>query len=123
MTVFYHEPPEGMSEETRELHRGIATIIEELEAADWYQQRMDLTNDPELAAIVEHNRNEELEHMAMGLEWLRRKMPVLDDMLRTYLFTSAPTLEVEEQAETEEGGESKQTAAEDRGDLKIGGSV
>lgn len=123
MTVHYHEPPENMSEETREIHRGIASVVEELEAVDWYHQRMDLTNDPELAAIAEHNRDEEVEHAAMSLEWLRRRMPVFDEMLRTYLFTSAPITEVEEQAEAGEDGGGETEGASGNPDLGIGGGA
>jgi uncharacterized protein len=81
MSTAYHEP--NLSEHARDLHRALASTIEELEAIDWYQQRIDATNDEALAAILAHNRDEEIEHMAMGLEWLRRKMPVMDEMLRT----------------------------------------
>lgn len=82
----YHEPFELLSEETREITRAIKSLIEELEAVDWYNQRVDVTKDEELKAILAHNRDEEIEHAAMALEWLRRKMPVLDEELKENLF-------------------------------------
>ncbi|HVU73491.1 MAG TPA: encapsulin-associated ferritin-like protein [Mycobacteriales bacterium] len=80
-------------------HRAIASIMEELEAVDWYDQRVAATSDPELAAILAHNRDEEKEHAAMTLEWLRRRDAKLDEHLRTYLFTEGSILAIEEQAE------------------------
>jgi ferritin-like protein len=79
-------------------HRAITSIQEELEAVDWYDQRVDAALDPELKAILAHNRDEEKEHAAMMLEWLRRQDPVLDAQLRTYLWTTGPVTEVEESA-------------------------
>ncbi|TVS09143.1 MAG: ferritin [Planctomycetaceae bacterium] len=92
----YHEPVSELSASTRSLHRALATVIEELEAVDWYQQRADVATDEELRAIMIHNRDEELEHAAMGLEWLRRRVPKMDEMLRTYLFTEQPIVAIEE---------------------------
>ena len=83
----YHEPIEELSDETRDMHRAITSLMEELEAVDWYNQRVDACNDPELKAILEHNRDEEKEHAAMVLEWIRRKDVVLDKELKDYLFT------------------------------------
>jgi ferritin-like protein len=83
-------------------HRAIASIMEELEAVDWYDQRVAATTDPGLAAILAHNRDEEKEHACMVLEWLRRNDATLDRMMRTYLFTEGSILEVEE--ESEHGG-------------------
>ena len=96
MDSSYHEPAQELPTEARDIHRALASLIEELEAVDWYHQRAALTGDGELRKIVEHNRDEELEHAAMALEWLRRKMPRLDEELRTYLFTSGPITEIEE---------------------------
>jgi len=95
----FHEPIEKLSPETLDRHRAIVSIMEELEAVDWYDQRVDATDDPELAAILAHNRDEEKEHAAMTLEWLRRRDPALDKQLRTYLFTEGSILEVEEKSE------------------------
>ena len=83
-----HEPEDRLTPETIDRHRAIVSIAEELEAIDWYDQRVAATSDPELAAVLAHNRDEEKEHAAMTLEWLRRHDPVLDRHLRTYLFTS-----------------------------------
>ena len=83
----YHEPVEELSDESREMHRAIVSLMEELEAVDWYQQRMDACKDPELKAILAHNRDEEIEHAAMVLEWIRRKNKVFDKELRENLFS------------------------------------
>lgn len=95
----FHEPIEKMSPETLDRHRAIRSIMEEFEAVDWYDQRVDATDDPELAAVLAHNRDEEKEHAAMTLEWLRRRDPVLDRHLRTYLFTEGSILAIEDSAE------------------------
>jgi len=99
MSTTYHEPTSELSAEARDVHRALASLIEELEAVDWYNQRADVTADEALRAVVLHNRNEEIEHAAMALEWLRRRIPKFDEEPRTYLFTSAPITEVEEEAE------------------------
>ncbi len=91
-----HEPEERLSPQTIDRHRAITSVQEELEAVDWYAQRVDATSDPELADVLAHNRDEEKEHAAMTLEWLRRKDPVLDRHLRTYLFTEGSILTLEE---------------------------
>jgi ferritin-like protein len=83
----YHEPVETLSAETRDMHRAIISLMEELEAVDWYNQRMDACKDPELRAILKHNRDEEKEHAAMVMEWIRRHDPKFDKELRDYLFT------------------------------------
>lgn len=83
----YHEPVEALSAETRDMHRAIISLMEELEAVDWYNQRMDACKDPELRAILKHNRDEEKEHAAMVMEWIRRRDPKFDAELRDYLFT------------------------------------
>ncbi len=83
----YHEPIEQLSTETRDMHRAIVSLMEELEAVDWYNQRVDACSNPELRAILAHNRDEEKEHAAMVLEWIRRRDPRFDKELRDYLFT------------------------------------
>ncbi len=93
-----HEPEDSLSPETVDRHRAITSVQEELEAIDWYDQRVDATSDTELAGILAHNRDEEKEHAAMTLEWLRRRDPVLDRHLRTYLFTTEPVLGLEDRA-------------------------
>ena len=114
-----HEPIELLNPKTIERHRAVVSIQEALEAVDWYDQRVDASSDPDLAAILAHNRDEEKEHAAMTLEWLRRNDPVLDTHLRTYLFTTAPVTEIEHLAD--EGGGGDAGAAEDpTGSLGIG---
>lgn len=83
----YHEPINELSDATRDMHRAIISLMEELEAVDWYNQRVDACKDAELKAILAHNRDEEKEHAAMVLEWIRRKDPAFDHELRDYLFT------------------------------------
>ena len=83
----YHEPIEELSEETRDMHRAIISLMEELEAVDWYNQRVDACKDPELKSILAHNRDEEKEHAAMVLEWIRRKDSTFEKELKDYLFT------------------------------------
>ncbi|MGO9458118.1 MAG: encapsulin-associated ferritin-like protein [Acidimicrobiales bacterium] len=111
-----HEPEDRLSPQTIDRHRAITSVQEELDAEDWYDQRVDATSDPELAAVLAHNRDEEKEHAAMTLEWLRRHDPVLDRHLRTYLFTTEPVTEVEHEAQ----GEGPGPEAPD-GSLRIGG--
>ncbi len=82
-----HESPEKLGPERIDRHRATVSIMEELEAIDWYDQRAAASDDDELRAILEHNRDDEKEHAAMALEWLRRHDSALDDQLRKYLFT------------------------------------
>ena len=86
----YHEPVGELSAETRDMHRAIVSLMEELEAVDWYNQRADACSDPELRAILEHNRDEEKEHAAMVLEWIRRRDPAFEKEPRDYMFTDRP---------------------------------
>jgi ferritin-like protein len=94
-----HEPAESMSPQVIDRHRAIVSLGEELEAIDWYDQRVAATDDDSLAEVLAHNRDEEKEHAAMTLEWLRRHDAMLDQHLRTYLFTEAPVTEIEAIAE------------------------
>ncbi len=82
-----HERREMMSRSTLEMHRAITSLMEELEAVDWYQQRADATEDASLKKILEHNRDEEMEHAAMVLEWIRRNSGTMDGYLRKFLFS------------------------------------
>jgi len=91
-----HESAELLPEATKNLHRALLSLMEELEAVDWYQQRADACSDPELKAVMLHNRNEEVEHGMMTLEWLRRNDAKFDETMRTYLFKAAPITEIEE---------------------------
>jgi ferritin-like protein len=113
-----HEPEDRLSAATIDRHRAYVSIQEELEAAGWYDQRVDATTDRSLAAILAHNRDEEKEHASMLLEWLRRNDPTFDKHLRTYLFTTEPITEIE--TEVEEGGGASATASEGGGSLGIG---
>jgi uncharacterized protein len=91
-----HEARELLGEPTIDRHRAITSLMEEFEAIDWYDQRVHATKDPSLADVLAHNRDEEKEHAAMTLEWIRRHDPALDRVLRQYLFTELPVTEVEE---------------------------
>ena len=104
----YHEPIELLSETTKNMHRAIVSLREELEAVDWYQQRAEACSDPELKAILLHNKDEEIEHAMMALEWLRRSDAVFAQNIDTYLKSKGPITEVEER---EQAGESSATAA------------
>jgi ferritin-like protein len=81
-----HEDPEKLGPETIDRHRAIVSLMEELEAVDWYDQRIKAADDDDLRGILTHNRDEEKEHASMMLEWLRRRDPALDGHLRTFLF-------------------------------------
>lgn len=120
-----HEPSELLPPDAIERHRAIVSIMEEMEAVDWYDQRVAASGDPALAEVLAHNRDEEKEHAAMTLEWLRRNDAGWDEHLRTYLFTERPILEVEE--DVEHGGELAQTTAHDAslgiGSLRDGGTL
>jgi hypothetical protein len=119
MSTGYHE--QGLSDACKDAHRAFASLQEELEAADWYNQRVDVTPDEDLKAILAHNRNEELEHASMLLEYLRRQMPELGEHLQTYLFTSLPITEIEEAAEAaEEDGDDNDADGAKNGGLGLG---
>lgn len=105
----FHESEEHLKPATRDMHRAIVSLMEELEAVDWYQQRMDATESPELRDILRHNRDEEKEHAAMVLEWIRRRDPSFDVKLREYLFTEGSITGREELA-TGNGGNGRGTA-------------
>src|SRR5215470_12567639 len=98
-----HEPIDKLKPETINIHRAIVSLMEELEAIDWYRQRADACTDAQLRAILEHNMNEEIEHASMVLEWIRRNVPKFDESLKTYLFTTGNVVEIEEAAN---GGEA-----------------
>ena len=114
-----HEPEDRLSPATIDRHRAFVSIQEELEAADWYDQRVDATDDQSLAAILAHNRDEEKEHASMLLEWLRRNDTAFDKHLRTYLYTTEPITEIE--TEVEAGAPSgAATPSDGSGSLGIG---
>ena len=112
-----HEPLELLDEATVDHHRAMTSLCEELEAIDWYDQRVKATSDESLAAILAHNRDDEKEHAAMALEWLRRRDVALDTQLRKFLFSSGPITELGDQ---ESDGGSTSTSASDSGSLGIG---
>lgn len=116
MASAYQE--EGLSQAAKEFHRVIASVIEELEAIDWYNQRADVSKDAEAKAIFEHNRDEEIEHAAMGLEWLRRTNSEFDHAFKTFLFTKGLITEVEAAATGGANG-----AGEGGKAVKSGGSL
>jgi uncharacterized protein len=112
-----HESPDVLAPETVDRHRAIVSLMEELEAVDWYDQRVEAAADAELKAILAHNRDEEKEHAMMTLEWLRRRDPVLDGHMRTYLFTDAPITTIEAVEEAAGDGASQPASS---GTLDIG---
>jgi len=87
-SVGYHEEITDLSDDTRDMHRAIVSLMEELEAIDWYNQRADACKDADLKAILKHNRDEEKEHAAMVLEWIRRRDPKFSGELKDYVFTN-----------------------------------
>lgn len=116
-----HESPEVLGPEIIDHHRAVVSLMEELEAVDWYDQRVKAASDKELAAILAHNRDEEKEHAMMVLEWLRRRDPQLDAHMRTYLFSDKSILEIEDVAT--DGGAAESSgggAARTEGSLGIG---
>jgi uncharacterized protein len=86
----YHEPVEELDDRVRDMHRALVSLTEEVEAADWYAQRVSRCTNAELKRILEHNKNEEIEHAAMLVEWLRRTSPDWDARLRRFLYTEQP---------------------------------
>jgi ferritin-like protein len=111
----WHEGPEGLTTETKDLHRAIMSLAEELEAVDWYHQRIAVAGDSELKAILTHNRDEEKEHASMVLEWIRRRDPIFSAHLKEYLFTKGKI------GEKESAGEAgKPAASSTAGDGSLG---
>jgi len=114
-----HEDAEKLGADVIDHHRAIASLMEELEAVDWYNQRAKATRNPELRAILEHNRDEEKEHAAMALEWIRRNDPKMHSHLKTYLFTEGPVTSIEAEAKAG-GGKEEGDALPKDGSLGIG---
>src|SRR3954468_20205448 len=115
-----HEDAGKLGPEVIDQHRAIVSLMEELEAIDWSNQRAKATGNPELRAIREHNRDEENEHAAMALEWLRRSDPTLSQHLKTFLFTEGPITGIEATVEEKGGSESGSSGVSDDGSLGIG---
>ncbi len=125
MPLEFHEPRDQLPERVIDEHRAVVSMIEELEATMWYEQRAAVTKDPELRDILIHNRNEEREHAMMLLEWIRRNVDGYDEEMRTYLFKDAPITELEELAEggdseDEDAGDSDPAPNTRQGSLNIG---
>lgn len=97
----YHEPANELSPKTRDITRALISLKEEIEAVDWYNQRVDLTEDEALKKVLAHNRDEEIEHACMTIEWLRRNMEGWDEELKTYLFKEGDITELEGAEEDE----------------------
>jgi len=115
----YHEPYEELSDKDRSYVYALNSLKEEIEAIDWYNQRAAVAKDPSIKEIMEHNRDEEIEHAVMLIEWLRRNMNGWDEELRSYLFTEKPLLEVEEEAV--EGESKEESSSNKKGDLGLRG--
>ena len=99
-----HAPREVLSQEARLLHNAITSLVEELEAVDWYRQRADDTEDEALREILLHNMREEMEHASMVLEWIRRRNGDVAGHLKTYLFTDTPITGIEKAVEAADSG-------------------
>lgn len=119
-SVGYHESEAKLRPETLDNHRALTSMQEELEAADWYDQRVDAATDQDLKEILAHNRDEEKEHFAMVLEWYRRRDPTMDAHLKEYLFSTGSIVGKEQAATGEEAGASPTSAAGGGGSLGIG---
>jgi uncharacterized protein len=116
----FHEAIEKLNPATMDLHRALVSLQEELEAVDWYQQRVDASDDAELKEILAHNRDEEKEHAAMVLEWIRRRDPKFDAMLREYLFTSGSIVRKEASATGKNGASPEPGGSATLGSLRGG---
>ena len=113
-----HEQHELLGEATVDYHRAMTSLCEELEAIDWYDQRVRATSDESLAAVLAYNRDDEKEHAAMALEWLRRRDTALDANLRKFLFTTGPITEVGETSDSDGVGEPAASGSLGIGSLK-----
>ena len=116
----YHEAEEKLSAATKDMHRAVVSLQEELEAIDWYRQRADVSENEALKAVLLHNMEEEVEHACMVLEWLRRHVPVFDSKLRTYLFQTKPITEIEEMEEGAKAEAQPQVKQPERKGLTVG---
>jgi ferritin-like protein len=112
----YHEPLDVLSEKTKNMHRALVSLKEELDAVDWYQQRAEAASDEALAAVLLHNKREEIEHAMMVLEWIRRNDVDFDEKMKTYLFQQGPITEIE--AAEEEGSAAGAATRSTIGSLK-----
>ena len=110
-----HERSDQLTPRTVDIHRAVVSLIEELEAVDWYNQRAEATQDPQLQAVLKHNRDEEIEHASMTLEWIRRNVAKFDEALKMYLFTQGDITAIEENIK--EG--KPEAPTDDRGSLRL----
>jgi ferritin-like protein len=125
-SVGLHESEESLRTETKDKHRALTSMMEELEAVDWYDQRVDAATDPELKEILAHNRDEEKEHFVMTLEWLRRRDGKFSEELESRLFTEGSI--IAQEAESHGAGtlEAPQPSTDGSlgiGSLKGGGTI
>ncbi len=116
----FHEDPNNLSDFAKDYHRIIQSTMEEMEAVDWYNQRAECATDPTAKAIMEHNRDEEIEHACMGIEWLRRNSPTWDKMLREFLFKDGDILESENALHEDSSENNNSTQEKTSGTLNIG---
>ncbi|HEY2919570.1 MAG TPA: encapsulin-associated ferritin-like protein [Candidatus Binatia bacterium] len=115
-TSTLHEPAEHLTARTIDVHRAVISLIEELEAMDWYNQRAEAAKDPQLQAVIKHNRDEEIEHACMTLEWIRRNVSKFDEALKLYLFTSGEITTIEETTKEEK---KEETTKPERRSLRL----
>ncbi|MYL84757.1 ferritin [Desulfovibrio aerotolerans] len=116
----YHEPVAELSPLDRDFVRALMSLKEEIEAINWYHQRVSAATDPQIKAIMAHNRDEEMEHAIMGLEWLRRTMPGWDAVMRTYLFTTGDITALEDAATGPAGSTDAAQAGPSAGSGSLG---
>ena len=118
----YHEPPEELSQETRTLARIFASLTEEAEAINWYEQRLSVEEDAEARSIIEDARHEEYKHFSMDLEFLFRRRPEWRAIAQGVLFHSGEITANADAAEeaSEGGGDAFETGSGDDGSLGIG---
>ena len=118
-----HVPRDVLSQEARLLHNAITSLVEELEAVDWYRQRADDTENAALREILLHNMREEMEHASMVLEWIRRHNSDFAGHLKTYLFTETPITGIEKAVEAADDGAGPAKGAPSRGAVVTIGSL
>jgi uncharacterized protein len=111
-----HEPADQLTTRTIDVHRAVISLIEELEAVDWYNQRAEACKDEQLKAVLKHNRDEEIEHASMTLEWIRRNVPKFDQALKLFLFTSGEITAIEKVTNE---GKKEEIATPERSSLRL----
>jgi ferritin-like protein len=111
-----HEPADQLTARTIDVHRAVISLIEELEAVDWYNQRAEACKDEQLKAVLKHNRDEEIEHASMTLEWIRRNVPKFNQALKLFLFTSGEITAIEKVTNE---GKKEEIATPERSSLRL----